>query len=300
MEQVDTLFGGWFVHTRVWVGWAANPEDNWDIYAKYGDEGGFSPSYRITFHPGADLHPSLTSNSSGQLWAFWQSFRDGDANIYVSHFDRGSWSAPFALTSDSSDDLSPAAAPFGSTGVIVTWRSNRGQHWDIWERHLVEGSWSQPEMISTEAGDDISPVICSSPQGDNWLAWSSSVGENWEIYASCHRPVGIGGGGLPSLPTHLSLFQNYPNPFNSSTLIRYHLSAPRGRQLAATLKVYNILGQEVRTLMDERQPSGGYQVLWDGRDNRGKNIPSGIYLYRLAVQKGGTRTTKTRKMISIK
>ncbi len=74
------------------------------------------------------------------------------------------------------------------------------------------------------------------------------------------------------------LLQNYPNPFNSTTAISYQLSAVSGQRLAVSLKIYNILGKEVRSLIDNQQKAGSYRVVWDGRDNEGKEVTSGIYI----------------------
>jgi hypothetical protein len=75
-----------------------------------------------------------------------------------------------------------------------------------------------------------------------------------------------------SLPTVVSLFQNYPNPFNPATTIQYSLPA----KVFVTLRVYNILGQEIATPVNKEQEFGSYQVQFDGRD-----LSSGVYFYRL-------------------
>jgi hypothetical protein len=84
-----------------------------------------------------------------------------------------------------------------------------------------------------------------------------------------------------------SLDQNYPNPFNPNTLIGYQLPV----STSTTLKVYDVLGTEVATLVDEEKPAGKYEVEWDAR-----NYPSGIYFYQL---KSGSYIV-TKKMILIK
>jgi len=83
------------------------------------------------------------------------------------------------------------------------------------------------------------------------------------------------------MPYYFGLKQNYPNPFNSTTAISYQLSAISGQRSAVTLKVYNLLGQEVKTLVEKEQTPGYYSVRWDGRDSLGEEVTSGIYLCRL-------------------
>jgi len=78
-------------------------------------------------------------------------------------------------------------------------------------------------------------------------------------------------------PRIFAIYQNYPNPFNLTTLIKYQL--PTNSKLS--LKVYNVAGQEVCTLVDERQKPGYYTVQWNGRDNNNRTVASGIYFYRL-------------------
>lgn len=90
------------------------------------------------------------------------------------------------------------------------------------------------------------------------------------------------------------LGQNYPNPFNSSTTIRYRLSDPRTTR--TVVKIMNLLGQEVRTLIDGPQMAGEYQVTWDGLDNAGKSVASGVYFY--SIQSG--RFYAVRKMVFIR
>ncbi|MFQ5638290.1 MAG: T9SS type A sorting domain-containing protein [bacterium] len=96
----------------------------------------------------------------------------------------------------------------------------------------------------------------------------------------------------PALPTTFSLGQNYPNPFNAGTVISYQL--PESGRL--TLKIYNLLGEQVRMLLNETQEAGSYTVHWDGKDHVGKFVPSGVYLYR--IQAGSY--TATRKAVFVK
>jgi hypothetical protein len=96
------------------------------------------------------------------------------------------------------------------------------------------------------------------------------------------------------LPTQYVLLQNYPNPFNSVTGIRYSLPAAGH----VVLNVYHLTGQLVRTLVNDPIEAGQYTVEWDGRDDRGQEVSSGIYLYRLSAN--GGQFTAVRRMVLLK
>ncbi|MCE5252060.1 T9SS type A sorting domain-containing protein [bacterium] len=96
----------------------------------------------------------------------------------------------------------------------------------------------------------------------------------------------------PSLPLRFTLSQNYPNPFNSSTTLRYEI--PEEERVA--IRVYSILGQEIRTLLDETVPPGVHTAIWDGRDDRGGDVSSGVYI--CSVQAGGKNMV--RKLVLMK
>ncbi len=106
-----------------------------------------------------------------------------------------------------------------------------------------------------------------------------------------------GSTGVTIAPAASSLFlsQNYPNPFSlgksSMTTVTYRM-AEAGN---ATMKVYNLLGKEVRTLVNEMRPIGKSSVNWDGRDNAGRQVPAGIYVYKLTTN---TQTISRRMMIT--
>lgn len=87
-----------------------------------------------------------------------------------------------------------------------------------------------------------------------------------------------------------NLSQNYPNPFNSNTIIRYSLPS----KTHIMLEIYNVSGQQVRTLVDEEQKSGTYQVLWNGKDNSGNKVASGVYFYELKI---GDKFSQIKKLL---
>ena len=93
--------------------------------------------------------------------------------------------------------------------------------------------------------------------------------------------VTLGALQIESTPTEFTLLQNYPNPFNPETTIKYNLAEAGD----VHLRIYNIVGQVVRTLVAERQPAGRYQVRWAGTDDRGLAVSSGIYFYQITAGK---------------
>ena len=98
--------------------------------------------------------------------------------------------------------------------------------------------------------------------------------------------------GISLIPLAYELHQNYPNPFNPETTIAYQL-----KQLSdVRLEIYNVLGQRVRTLINSRQDGGQHNVLWNGRNDSGKAVASGIYIYRLSAND----FTVSRKMVLVR
>ena len=94
------------------------------------------------------------------------------------------------------------------------------------------------------------------------------------------------------VPLVFSLSQNAPNPFNPETIISYSL--PQSEQVK--LVIYNVLGQEIRTLVNAFKPAGRYRVVWNSKDDFGRSVSSGVYFYQITAGK----FTNTRKMLILK
>jgi len=123
-------------------------------------------------------------------------------------------------------------------------------------------------------------------------------------------PAGLGpteveqGKELSTEPTTFALQQNYPNPFNPQTTIQYDLPAA----CKVTVEIFNAVGQRIRLLsVAQSQGPGFVQVAWDGRDERGEMMGTGIYLYRvtaMAANAGDNSTgllfQQTKKMLFVK
>ena len=96
---------------------------------------------------------------------------------------------------------------------------------------------------------------------------------------------------ITMIPDQFNLDQNYPNPFNPATIIAYQLPETRN----VVLKIYNVLGDEICTLVDEKKQAGHHHISWNGKDAAGNEVTSGVYLLR--IQAGTFQMS--RKMVKM-
>ncbi|MBN2030850.1 T9SS type A sorting domain-containing protein [bacterium] len=154
--------------------------------------------------------------------------------------------------------------------ALITARGNHSSQsqYEYYDQSVLPGHgyWYQIEMIYADGHRELSEPICS-----------NTFTGNIDIEKS-------------------ALFSNYPNPFNPETTIRYRVSQKDGYEHAA-LKIYNITGQEVLTLIDRPHNPGEYAVNWNGCDAEFVPVPSGIYIYRLL---SGGRYIDMKRMIKMK
>jgi hypothetical protein len=94
------------------------------------------------------------------------------------------------------------------------------------------------------------------------------------------------------MPLAFRLSQNYPNPFNPVTTIEYSISG----KVFVDLMIFDVSGRRVRTLVSEKQLPGGYSVVWDGRNDGGRPVASGVYFYRLDADKNSS----VKKMVILR
>jgi len=120
-------------------------------------------------------------------------------------------------------------------------------------------------------------------------------GYNYHQYAAKVHIWYTGASYAPAgeLPENYSLIQNYPNPFNPKTTISYEL--PKSGDINIT--IYNSTGQLVRTLVNEHKESGYYSIEWNGDDDTGNTVPTGMYIYRMT---NGENVVDTKKMLLVK
>lgn len=169
---------------------------------------------------------------------------------------------------------------------------------------LREGYWKdsivgeEPTLDYLFGSDDYFSLVMSKPGLGRYLSLGKNVIVRYEgvTYRIGKYLVDVEEEEQDPKPSDFGLEQNYPNPFNASTVIRFSVQSER-HQLVQ-LVVYDLLGRRVRTLVSNRLNSGTYERVWDGRDDFGHLMASGLYLYRLTVGRG--EWIHGRKMVLIR
>ncbi|HEX5133691.1 MAG TPA: FlgD immunoglobulin-like domain containing protein [Candidatus Krumholzibacteria bacterium] len=175
------------------------------------------------------------------------------------------------------------AASVGEGGVRLSWGTAPGTSEDGWLIYRAAGNGAFVRLTS----------VALVPGTRTFLDVGAHAGVRYRYRLVALDPDERIAGEIDVTPSaRLTLEQNAPNPFNPETTIRFSLPA----SAHVVLAVYGVSGAHVRTIVDRSLPGGEYHEIWDGRDARGNLLPSGIYMYRLAV---GTRTL-TRKMVLAK
>lgn len=184
--------------------------------------------------------------------------------------------APGDVTAVAVDSLGYIWAGHAWTNPYNVWVSVfDGSTWTTYDRY---------NEITSNA--DVTDIVVDTAG----IVWISTFGDGLTSYE--HQSSAAPDDQHPSLPASYSLSQNFPNPFNASTEISYTLS----RRSHVNISIYNVLGQNIRELVDAGIEAGKHAVIWDGNDYNGRPAPSGIYFYEIRSDD----FRETRKMVLMK
>jgi hypothetical protein len=191
------------------------------------------------------------------------------------------WSA---ITSGN-EEITPAADSV--FGMAIYQHDNDGQAKRdaslMWAAVLLNDAYRTPKYLGT--------VKFLSNHKLQFLAQNNMTGVTNPVPYDGSDYTRTGVKEVPTLPAEFSLEQNYPNPFNPGTRISFSVSRP----VEVRLEIFDMLGRSVRTFMKGQCSPGIHEVEWDGKDDNGRTVGSGIYLFVLS---GGARSL-SRKMIKL-
>jgi hypothetical protein len=279
--------------TNIHVAWDDGRNGaNTEIYYKRSTDLGITwgNDIRLTNYADLSLNPSLAV-SGQEVHVVWEDFRDGNAEIYYKNStDNGSaWNSDKRLTNNASNSWHPSVGVSGSH-VHVAWGDNRdGNHEIYYNVSSNSGAnWGTDTRLTNAADNSYNACIAVSGSAIH-VVWHDYRDGNFEIYYK-QNPTGntisvetIG----TQIPAAYMLYQNYPNPFNPVTNIKFSIPVSGNVRLI----VYDMLGKEIKTLVNENLNAGIYSVDWDA-----SQFSSGVYFYRIEA---GT-FSGTGKMILIK
>jgi len=212
-------------------------------------------------------------------------------DAFATYNNPGDYSLPVELSS-----FTATSAP---QGVLLQWstESETDNLGYILERADGNGEWRQIASYKTDAS--------LKAQGNKSTTTKYSYSDNTVIAGkeyryrlayvntagtvTMHSPIAET---MMALPQSTELLNAYPNPFNPETIIRYQLH----KDSQVTITVYDLLGRQVKTLVDEQQPAGSYQAVWNGTDALGAKAASGAYLVRMET----AEVTQTQKVLLVK
>ncbi len=201
-------------------------------------------------------------NYSDSLTFDWATSSDveGEAITYKIFFTNG-------LSSFSQSGLSADKISIAHSDIYLIMDQSNLSHWT--EPSEISGSWKVSAYDATD-----------STAADN-ASFSLTIKENVLVVDARY-----------AIPDEFALHANYPNPFNPTTTISYDLP----EQAQVTLGIYDILGKQIKTLVNQSQDAGNKIAVWNGTDNLGRQVSAGVYLYQ--IQAG--EFSQTRKMLLLK
>ena len=219
-----------------------------------------------------DLDPDLVAAAyTGDEIAWWRN--DGGSPVVWTKFTvaAGFDAAVDVCPADLDRDGDPDILGTAQDSNHLAWWSNDGGDPIAWTMHTIDNAFAGvwPVNAADLDNDTYVDIIAGGQTADEIRWWQNGLALS-----------GVGRGDAVAVPAgQARLEQNSPNPFGPVTSIRFDLAKPAHVRLV----VYDISGRLVRTLADARAEAGSHSVAWNGRDERGREMPSGLYFYRLVA-----------------
>ena len=254
--------------------------------------------------PFLGTRPSIVGDGEGGAIIAWARWNGPDVDLFAQHVGWSGtrlWNPADVPVCDDTFSQSLGNSSIATDnlgGAVITWTDNRAGVDDVYAQRISYAG--APQWTANGVGvcvaSGLQEHIATVPdmQGGAIVAWVDERADflNFDIYANRvyngqSPPTSIG-----TAHTIAGLAQNFPNPFNPATSIPFSLA----RAGAVTLRIYDVSGAHVATLVDEHREAGEHIARWNGRDARGKAAPTGIYFVRLEA----AGVSETRKIAFVK
>lgn len=279
------------------VVWWDNRDGNAEIYFKQSTNNGINwlPDTRLTNNTSSSTNPTISSSGLNIHIAWFDDRDGGNPEIYYKKTSNNgiNWSSDSRLTFNSGHSQLPSLS-VDESHVHLVWEDNTNVITDIFYRYSLDGgvNWETEQRLTNNPGVLGEPSISSFGPYVH-VIWTDERDGNKEIYYK-HNPTGNTIGIIPisnDVPQGFLLGQNFPNPFNPSTKIRFSIPPQNYNNENVKMVIYDFLGREVKTLLNDIVAAGIYEVGFDASD-----YANGVYFYTLTT---GT-FSDTKKMVIIK
>ena len=292
------------------IAWNDTRNTNGDIYSQKIDATGtvqwVSDGIPISIADGDQTNVAMSSDGAGGAILTWSDERIGSSNsdVYAQRINAAGefqWTINgIPVSAAPNNQQVPFIISDNKGGAIISWHDYRNDaQGDIYIQKVnPSGStaWTVDGVpLATAVEKQQYPVMVGEEKGGAIVVWEDERNSaDMDIYAQyINQNGGLGYTNIPkrtpNFIQNIKLYQNYPNPFNPTTAIKFDL--PKTSNV--TLKIFNILGEEVATLVSDRLSAGSYKYEWSRPvwpPDRPAGMASGVYLYRLSV---GYLTTKS-------
>lgn len=239
---------------------------------------------------GVSWSHTATADGSGRIWVgYVGGIALGGSGVCASYYDGLDWSEPALVCSTTANPDRLNSQTDRSGTVWLCWDGGRASR-DVFASCYESSEWVT-SAVDTCSSNDWYPSMTCDGEGNVWVAWSSDRDGDYNIYVS--RTLAIGGTEESESACHELRLEVFPDPFRSATSIGYII--PESGDVRIVL--YNLLGEHVRTLLDEYQSVGRHTIVWDGTDSSGRKVPGGPYFLRLTIASRGQTATKKLTLV---
>jgi hypothetical protein len=245
-------------------------------------------------------NPEIAVNKNSELAFVWQQPVNDTLNVFLNRIEKAGnvvFPEELEVSKFKSRKVAPQIVSSTSSSDIVIWYDYRNENGGLFSpdalfAQKIDGNgtslWEESDIkISTSKVQHRDFHVISDLAGGAIVCWyETGVGSGFGIFAQqVSRDGNLGEVLVTSvsltdqshLPTQFVLHQSYPNPFNAKMVIGYEI--PESNQV--TLTIHDISGKEVITLINKNQSPGTYQATWNGKNQKGGDVASGIYIYQL-------------------